>query len=79
LILGPRRPPADIDVLRRLQKQCGAFDLGELRTQPPDDLAGRNIALIYRDGVFSSMAPWKARVGDLGAAAHDEAPTASKL
>src|SRR3954447_25003781 len=48
LVLRPRRAPADIDVLRRLQKQCGAFDLGELWAQPPDDLVGRNVALIAR-------------------------------
>jgi hypothetical protein len=38
LILRARRAPADIDVLRRLQKQCGALHLGELRAQSPDDL-----------------------------------------
>jgi hypothetical protein len=30
LVLRARRAPADIDVLRRLQKECRAFDLGEL-------------------------------------------------
>src|SRR6202040_4094122 len=33
---------------RRLQKQRGAFNLGELRTQPPDDLVGRYVPLIAR-------------------------------
>jgi hypothetical protein len=37
LVLRPRRAPADVDVLRRLQKQCRAFDIGELRTQSPDE------------------------------------------
>ena len=31
---------ADIDVLRRLQEQIGALDLGKLRPQPVDDLRG---------------------------------------
>jgi len=38
LILRPGRAAADIDVLCRLQKECRAFDFGELRTQPSDDL-----------------------------------------
>jgi cytochrome b561 len=35
-------------------------------------------ALIYRDGVFPSMAPWKTRVG-FAVATQDESPIASKL
>jgi hypothetical protein len=33
-------------------------------------------ALIYRDGVFPSMAPWRIRVGKLGPAAPDQTPIA---
>jgi len=33
-------------------------------------------ALIYRDGVFPSMAPWRIRVGKLGPAASDQTPIA---
>jgi hypothetical protein len=51
LILRPCRAAADVDVLRRLQKQRRAFRLGELRTQPPDDLVGRNVALIASECV----------------------------
>jgi hypothetical protein len=37
LILRTCQAAADIDVLRHLQKECSAFDLGELRTQSPDE------------------------------------------
>jgi cytochrome b561 len=36
-------------------------------------------ALIYRDGVFPSMAPWNARPGKFAAGTQDEVPTASSL
>jgi cytochrome b561 len=36
-------------------------------------------ALIYRDGVFPSMAPWKTRAGKLGVASQDGAQTTSSL
>src|SRR5260370_40665915 len=48
LILRSRRATADIDVLRRLQKECSAFYLGERRPHPPDDFVVRNVALIAR-------------------------------
>ncbi len=38
LVLGARLASADIDVLRGLQEQARALDLGELRPQPGDDL-----------------------------------------
>ena len=39
---------ADGDVLRRLQEQVRALDLGELRPQPVDDLRCRELALVAR-------------------------------
>ena len=36
-------------------------------------------ALIFRDGIFPSMAPWKARAGKFIAGTQDEAPTTSSL
>jgi cytochrome b561 len=36
-------------------------------------------ALIYRDGVFPSMAPWKTRAGEIAVATRDQSPIASKL
>ena len=48
MILRPRQAAANIDVLRHLQKERGAFDLGELRAKSPNDLVGRNVALVAR-------------------------------
>jgi cytochrome b561 len=36
-------------------------------------------ALIYRDGVFPSMAPWNARLAKFAAGTQDEVPTRSSL
>jgi cytochrome b561 len=36
-------------------------------------------ALIYRDGVFQSMAPWKRSGGEFAAMRQDDVPTASRL
>ena len=48
LVLRERLPPADADILHRLQKQPRAGDLRELGPQAGDDLGGRNVALGQR-------------------------------
>jgi cytochrome b561 len=36
-------------------------------------------ALIYRDGVFQSMAPWRTQLGKFAVAAQNDGPVVSKL
>src|SRR5215831_17281030 len=45
---GAGNAAADGDVLRRLQEQRRALNLGELRPQPVDDLRGSELALVAR-------------------------------
>ena len=40
LILRPRQPAADVEILRRLHEERDALDLGQLRPQAGDDLVG---------------------------------------
>ena len=46
--LRARGAAADVHILRGLQKELGAFHLLELRTQPRDDLKGRDVAFVLR-------------------------------
>ena len=48
LILRAAEPAADADVLPRLHKEFGAFDLRHLRPQPADHVVGRDVALVVR-------------------------------
>ena len=76
LELAARDAAADGDVLRRLQEQPGARDLGELRAQPVDDLRGRGVAVVAQLqaddeaagilGVAVARAEERSEVGDVG-------------
>ena len=46
LVFRPAEPAADADGLERLQKRFDAGDLGQLRTQPLDDLFFARLALV---------------------------------
>ena len=69
LILRAGQPAADIDVLRHLQEQCRALDLGQLGLQPADDLVGRDVALVARLQ-RDEEAPVVLRLGAAGADRH---------
>ena len=48
LVLRTRGAAADVDILRRLQKDRGARHLGKFRAQPRDDLVRRDRAFVAR-------------------------------